>query len=77
MSDPAKRSLLPRRLLAAAGALLLAAGAGVGWMAWRLPPSVPEGSAAPPVVLRAADGTPLDLASFRGRPVLLDFFTST
>jgi hypothetical protein len=47
------------------------------WMASRLPPDLVLGAPLPAATLRDAEGKPIDLASFRGRPLFLDFWRST
>lgn len=70
MSGAANR----RQLLLAAGSLLLPAAAAVQAQALRRP--WPRNLATPPLVLPAVDGPAFDLASAKGRPVLLNFWAS-
>ena len=60
-----------------AGAAVLLFGGFVAWVASRLPPDLETGAPLPAATLRDAAGKPIDLSSFRGRPVFLDFWTST
>ena len=60
-----------------AGSAVLLSGGFVAWMASRLPPDLEKGATLPAATLRDAAGKPIDLSSFRGRPVFLDFWTST
>ena len=56
---------------------LARSGGFVAWVASRLPPDLEKGAPLPAATLRDAAGKPIDLSSFRGRPVFLDFWTST
>ena len=59
------------------GGLVLLAGGTFAWMVSQLPPDLAIGAPLPAATLRDAAGKPLDLASFRGRPLFLDFWRST
>jgi hypothetical protein len=63
--------------LGTVGAVVLLAGGTFAWMASRVQPDLVVGQALPAAVLTDAAGKPLDLASFRGRPLFLDFWRST
>lgn len=65
-----------RWLLAGAGGLALAAGAGVAW--WRLQPreTSANGSALWPLSFQTPQGQALAMASLRGRPLLLNFWAT-
>ena len=63
--------------LGIAGGLVLLTAGYFGWMASRLPPDLVLGAPLPAATLRDPAGKPVDLASFRGRPLFLDFWTST
>lgn len=66
-----------RWTLGIGGGLALLLGGGFAWMASRLAPTVPAAAMLPAAVLTGLDGQPVDLASFRGRPLFLDFWRST
>ena len=59
------------------GGLVLLTAASFAWMASRLPPDLVLGAPLPAATLRDPAGKPIDLASFRGRPLFLDFWRST
>jgi len=63
--------------LVSVGAVVLLGGGFVAWAASRLTPSLTVGQALPAAVLVDGAGKPLDLASFKGRPLFLDFWRST
>ncbi len=70
-----KRALKWALGIAGTGVLLF--GGFFVWMAARIPPDLAVGAALPAATLRDPAGKPLDLASFRGRPLFLDFWRST
>jgi len=72
---PVKRWL--KWTLGIAGSVVVLSAATFGWMASRLPPDLELGSPVPAASFRDPAGKPIDLASFRGRPVFLDFWRST
>ena len=47
------------------------------WMVSQLPPDLAIGAPLPAASLRDLEGRPIDLSSFRGRPLFLDFWRST
>lgn len=65
--------------IAGAGLLLLilAAGAGLYWMADQLAPDVVQGAEAPQVSFTGLEGEEIALADLRGQVVLLEFWGST
>jgi cytochrome oxidase Cu insertion factor (SCO1/SenC/PrrC family) len=63
--------------LGIAGGLVLLTVGTFAWMASQLPPDLKLGSPLPAATLRDAAGKPIDLASFKGRPLFLDFWRST
>lgn len=63
--------------LGIAGALVLVTVGTFAWMASQLPPDLTLGAPLPGATLRDTAGKPIDLASFKGRPLFLDFWRST
>jgi thiol-disulfide isomerase/thioredoxin len=69
-----------RRVLLAAGAIAAAAGLGVAW--WKSRPSEPVGAVAEPVPgfwamqWETPQGGAINLQSFRGRPLLINFWAT-
>jgi cytochrome oxidase Cu insertion factor (SCO1/SenC/PrrC family) len=59
------------------GSLVLLGGASFAWMASRVRPALEIGRALPAATFTDAAGKPVDLASFRGKPLFLDFWRST
>lgn len=59
------------------GALFVLAGGLFAWMASQVSPDLEPGQALPAATLTDAAGKPIDLASFKGRPVFLEFWRST
>lgn len=59
-----------------AGFLVLAGG-GIYWMSTQLSPDVAIGTASPDVSVTTLEGEGLQLASLRGKVVLLEFWGST
>lgn len=78
MTPPSDISVPGRRhWLLAAGVAAAAAGAGVGW--WRLQPHEPLPEAVQALwalQLQTPAGEPLSLASFKGKPLLLNFWAT-
>ena len=70
-----KRALKWTLGIAGAGVLLL--GGFCAWMASKIHPDLALGAELPAAMLRDPAGKPLDLASYRGRPLFLDFWRST
>ena len=63
--------------LVGVGSVVLLGGGFVGWMMTKIRPALEIGQPLPAATLTDAAGRPLDLASFRGRPLFLDFWRST
>ena len=63
--------------LGIAGGLVLLTVGTFAWMASQLPPDLALGAPLPAATLRDPAGKPVDLASFKGRPLFLDFWRST
>ena len=59
------------------GGLFVLAGGLFAWMATKVKPDLEPGQALPAATLTDTAGKPIHLASFRGRPVFLEFWRST
>ena len=59
------------------GGVVVLFGGWVGWMGSQVRPDVELGQPLPAATLTDAAGKPIDLASFKGRPLFLDFWRST
>lgn len=64
-------------LFSAVAASAALAGAGLAWRKWR-PQPVPDGAAAAiwPLTFASPNGAPLEMARFRGKPLLLNFWAT-
>ena len=68
---------LQRRAMVGVGLAAVAAGAGVAW--WRYAPSAPQAGAEQAfwaLALKDPQGAPIDMAAFKGRPVLVNFWAT-
>ena len=63
--------------LISVGGVVLLFGGWVAWMGARVRPDLELGQPLPAATLTDAAGKPIDLASFKGRPLFLDFWRST
>jgi len=63
--------------LISVGGLVVLAGGFMTWAASQVRPDLVLGAPLPAATLTDATGKPLDFASFKGRPLLLDFWRST
>ena len=63
--------------LISVGGLVAVAVGYFAWVASRVRPDLELGQPLPAATLTDAAGKPVDLASFKGRPLFLDFWRST
>ena len=59
------------------GVLLVLGGAMFAWMASQVRPDLEPGQPLPAATLKDPAGKTIDLASFKGRPLFLEFWRST
>ena len=72
-----KKRRWPRVMAITAGVLVVAVVAMALRLQFGLPPGVEKAAPLPAMNLKGLDGVAIDLASLRGKVVLLDFWSST